>query len=287
MLRWIFFDVGNVLLDEDPLTYRNFCLHVDAVRQTRPDRTFYDLLAESEARAAAGDRWPLASVVAQYLGEAEHAAVWEASERAIRAEFAVLSPPVPGALAAIERLGRHYHLGLIANQGAECRAHLAALGWLERFEVVAFSEERGHFKPDAGLFRDALGQAGAAPEESLIVGDRVDNDIAPAAALGMATAWVRWPVRRAKGWPTGDDREALAYLASLERGATRASALHPHVHPTIVGDTLIALEKRLRVLPESDCGVIPGEDSEPALPNHPRPASSHRRAPKRHRRASS
>jgi HAD superfamily hydrolase (TIGR01509 family) len=269
MLHWIFFDVGNVLLDEDPLTYRNFCLHVEAVRRVRADRTFYDLLAESEARAAAGDRWPLASVVAKYLGEAERAAVWEASERAIRGKFAGLSPPVPGALAAIERLGRHYHLGLIANQGAECRAHLAALGWLDRFEVVAFSEERGHFKPDAGLFRHALGQAGVAPEESLMVGDRLDNDIAPAAGLGMATAWVRWLVRRAKGWPTGDDREALAYLASLERGAARASALHPHVAPTIVSDTLSALEEVLRLLPERDCGLIPGEDSAPALRNRP------------------
>jgi HAD superfamily hydrolase (TIGR01509 family) len=243
MLRWIFFDVGNVLLDEDPLTYHNFCRHVEAVRRVRPDRTFYDLLAEQEARGGAGERWPLARVVAQYLDEAECAAVWNSSARAIRAAFGRLSPPVPGALGVIERLGRHYRLGLIANQGAECRAHLTALGWLDRFEAVAFSEERGRFKPDPALFHEALGCAGAAPEESLMVGDRLDNDIAPAAALGMATAWVRWPVRRAKGWPAVDDREALAYLASLERGAARARALHSHVRPTIVSDTIGALEE--------------------------------------------
>jgi FMN phosphatase YigB (HAD superfamily) len=238
MLRWIFFDVGNVLLDEDPLTYRNFCLHVQAIRRVRPDRTFYDLLAEREARAAAGDRWPLASVVAQYLDAAASRSVWGASARAIRAEFAVLSPPVQGALAVIERLGRHYRLGLIANQGAECRAHLAVLGWLDRFEVVAFSEELGLFKPDPDLFRQALAQADVAPEESLMVGDRLDNDIAPAAALGMATAWIRWPDRLAKGWPIGDEPEAHAYLASLERGAARTLALHSQVRPTIVCDTI-------------------------------------------------
>jgi HAD superfamily hydrolase (TIGR01509 family) len=198
MLRWIFFDVGNVLLDED------------------------------------------------YLDAAASGSVWEASERAIRAEFAALSPPVQGALAVIERLGRHYRLGLIANQGAECRAHLAALGWLDRFEVVAFSEELSHFKPDPALFRHALAQADVAPEESLMVGDRLNNDIAPAAALGMATAWIRWPVRAAKGWPIGDDREAHAYLASLGRGAARASALHSQVRPTIVCDTIGRLEGGLR-----------------------------------------
>jgi HAD superfamily hydrolase (TIGR01549 family) len=246
MLRWIFFDVGNVLLDEDPLTYRNFCLHVEAVRRVRPDRTFYDLLAEREARAAAGDRWPLASVMAEYLHEADRTAVWDRAERSIRNAFAALSPPVAGAFEAIERLGQRYRLGLIANQGAECRAHLAALGWLERFEVVAFSEEQGEFKPGPGLFQYALVSAGVPPEEALMVGDRLDNDIAPAAALGMATAWLRWPVRRAKGWPVGEERDALAYLASLERSAAQALALPSHVRPTIVSDTI------------SGFGLIPG-----------------------------
>jgi FMN phosphatase YigB (HAD superfamily) len=246
MLRWIFFDVGNVLLDEDPLTYRSFCLHVDAVRRLRPDRTFHDLLAEREVHAAAGNRWPLARVVERYLDEAACVAAWDAAEGVIRADFAALSPPVEGAQCALEQLGRHYRLGLIANQGPECRAHLAALGWLEHFEVVAFSEEVGHYKPDAGLFRAALGLARAAPEDSLMVGDRLDNDIAPAAALGMATAWVRWPVRSAKGWPQRGDALAEAYLASLTRSAARAAERHRDVRPTLAIDTVGALEAALR-----------------------------------------
>jgi FMN phosphatase YigB (HAD superfamily) len=241
MPRWIFFDVGNVLLDEDPLTYRNFCLHAAAIQRVRPDRTFPDLLAEYKARATAAERWPLARFVAEYLDEAARAAVWESSEHAIRAEFGILSPPVQGAAAAIEQLGRYYRLGLIANQGVECRAHLAALGWLERFEVVAFSEEVGLFKPDQALFHEALMRAGAAAAESLMVGDRLDNDIAPAAALGMATAWVRWPVRWAKGWPANDDASAVAYLAALEQVAGRARAVHSDVRPTMVIDTINAL----------------------------------------------
>jgi FMN phosphatase YigB (HAD superfamily) len=245
MLRWIFFDVGNVLLDEDPLTYHNFCRHVEAVRRARPDRAFHDLLAELEARAAAGDRWPLASVVAAYLDEAERAAVWNASARAIRAGFGRLSPPIPGALGVIERLGRHYRLGLIANQGAECRAHLAALGWLGRFEIVAFSEELGRFKPDLGLFQAALERAGVGPGESLMVGDRLDNDIAPAAALGMASAWVRWPVRSAKGWPADGDPKAQAYLAALERSAARGPERDSLLRPGLVIDRIDELEAAL------------------------------------------
>src|SRR5437868_3323302 len=193
MVRWVFFDVGNVLLDEDPLTYRSFRRHVEAVRRVRLDRTYLDLLAEREACAVAGSRWPVHEVVSAYLDETRCAAVWEATAHEIRAAFAALSPPVVGAAALIDRLAAHHRLGLIANQGGECRAWLAALGWLDRFEVVAFSEELGVSKPDPALFRHALAIAGVAPAQTLMVGDRLDNDIAPAAALGMATAWVRWP----------------------------------------------------------------------------------------------
>jgi HAD superfamily hydrolase (TIGR01549 family) len=244
MVRWVFLDVGNILLDEDPLTYHNFRRHVEAIQRVRPDRTFHDLLAEFEARAGAGDRWPLATVVARYLDEAACVVAWQAPNREIRASYASFSPPVVGAARVIEQLGNDFHLGLIANQGAECRAHLAALGWLDRFEVVAFSEEQGAYKPDPQLFRHALRLAGMAPEESLMVGDRLDNDIVPAASLGMATAWVRWPRRAAKGWPTVADSEALTYLASLERTAATAS-----IEPDITIETIAELDAALRSRP--------------------------------------
>src|SRR5207249_3433247 len=87
-------------------------------------------------------------------------------------------------------------------------------------------EEVGRSKPDPALFRHALRAARAGPAECLMVGDRLDNDVAPAVALGMATAWVRWPDRQAKGWrPTAP--EARAYLASLERLTARASGPPP------------------------------------------------------------
>jgi HAD superfamily hydrolase (TIGR01549 family) len=189
----------------------------------------------------AGARWPLHDLVSAYLDPAQCAAVWEATDREIRSTFAELSPPVAGAAEVIERVGRDYRLGLIANQGAECRAWLDSLGWLDRFEVVVLGEERGVFKPDPSLFRSALEQAGVSPDHALMVGDRLDNDVAPAASLGMATAWVRWPSRLAKGWPRGDDPEALAYLASLERLSFRAAADGPPGTPSIVLETIAGL----------------------------------------------
>jgi HAD superfamily hydrolase (TIGR01549 family) len=247
MLRWIFFDVGNVLLDEDPLTYRNFRRHVAAIRRVRPERSYLDLLAEREA-CATSSRWPLFDLATRYLDEPAAAAVWDDAVREISARFATLSPPVAGAAALLERLAGRVRLGLIANQGAECRAHLAALGWLAHFDVVAFAAELGDYKPDRKLFQAALRRAGVAPAEALMVGDRVDNDIAPAAALGMATALVRWPRRAAKGWPAGDDPDALAYLAALERAALRAEASGAPVRPTVTIDTIAELDAALNAL---------------------------------------
>ncbi len=42
-------------------------------------------------------------------------------------------------------------------------------------------------KPDLEIFRLALQRAGCLPEEAAMVGDRIDNDIRPAKALGMST----------------------------------------------------------------------------------------------------
>jgi HAD superfamily hydrolase (TIGR01509 family) len=223
MIRWVFLDVGNILLDEDPLTFHVFCRHVEAIRQVQPEKSFDALLAELDVRTETGSAWPLHGVAAAYLGERRCAEVWEEVDREVRARFAELSPLIPGAQTLVEELAARYRLGLIANQGPECREWLKELGLWDRFEVTALSELEGVFKPDLALFRRALERAAARPEESLMVGDRIDNDLAPAAALGMATAWVSWPRRSEKGW-SPEDPQASAYLISLERMAARKAA---------------------------------------------------------------
>lgn len=46
-------------------------------------------------------------------------------------------------------------------------------------------------KPDLEIFRRALERADCLPENAYMIGDRPDNDIQPAAKLGMATIWVK------------------------------------------------------------------------------------------------
>ncbi len=237
MIRWVFLDVGNVLLDEDPLTFRVFQIHVEAVRAALPDLSFGRILAEREARALAGSRWPLYEVVSRYLDDRACLAVWDAADREVRARFEELSPAIPGAQALLGDLAARFRLGLIANQGPDCRRRLDRLGWLGRFEVVALSEEEGIHKPDPALFRLALERAGVAPSDSVMIGDRLDNDVGPAAGLGMATVWIRWPHRTAKGW-SPEEPEAAAYLGSLERIAAESADRPGGPAPSLAVDGL-------------------------------------------------
>jgi HAD superfamily hydrolase (TIGR01549 family) len=99
-----------------------------------------------------------------------------------------LYPDALGAIGALREAG--YRLAVLANQPAERTAELRALGIAP--EVMAMSDELGLHKPDPRFFRRALELMGE-PEPSSVayVGDRVDNDVLPAADAGMRPVWLR------------------------------------------------------------------------------------------------
>ena len=49
----------------------------------------------------------------------------------------------------------------------------------------------GIAKPDLVIFEKALKLSACAAEESVMVGDRLDNDMAPAKTVGMKTVWLK------------------------------------------------------------------------------------------------
>ena len=62
---------------------------------------------------------------------------------------------------------------------------------LKYIDLVVASAEEGVAKPDLRIFRIALERAACKPEEAVMVGDRIDNDIIPAKKLGMKTVWIK------------------------------------------------------------------------------------------------
>lgn len=58
------------------------------------------------------------------------------------------------------------------------------------FDLVTTYENMHSAKPQISYYQEILENVGVAPDQALMVGDSWENDIAPAAALGMFTYWV-------------------------------------------------------------------------------------------------
>jgi putative hydrolase of the HAD superfamily len=97
-----------------------------------------------------------------------------------------------GAAALLQRLAdRGLTLGIVANQPHKMKAELARVGLARHFAHVELPGDDGIRKPDPRFFLRACAALGVAPERVIMVGDRIDNDIAPARALGMKTVRLR------------------------------------------------------------------------------------------------
>ncbi|MGE0422513.1 MAG: HAD family hydrolase [Reyranellaceae bacterium] len=93
----------------------------------------------------------------------------------------------PGILGLLQRLAAQgLVLGIVANQPASAIERFARAGIAQYFRHMGLSELMGARKPEAAIFLGTAEALGVAPERCIMVGDRIDNDIAPAKALGMA-----------------------------------------------------------------------------------------------------
>jgi HAD superfamily hydrolase (TIGR01549 family) len=87
--------------------------------------------------------------------------------------------------------GEGLQLGLAANQPAATIAVLDAHGVGQYFRHREVSGTHGLKKPDVRLFLRCCEELEVRPEECIMVGDRIDNDMAPARVLGMRTVLFR------------------------------------------------------------------------------------------------
>jgi putative hydrolase of the HAD superfamily len=118
---------------------------------------------------------------------------------------------------------RGLKLGLVSNAidpPELLHRDLEQLGVAQRLDVAVFSSEVGRRKPDPAIFRRALDALGVAPENALMVGDKVAIDIAGAKALGMKTCQALWFVADEIEEPEPDYRAftQMDVLTAVSRG---------------------------------------------------------------------
>lgn len=172
-VKWIFFDVGSTLVDETK-AYNHRAMEM--IEDT--DITFS--VFENKRIELAKQGVDGNSEAIKYFGL--NKTPWHSEDEL----------PFKDALDTLESLKeRGYKLGIIANQSAGTAKRLENWGLLKYFDVVVTSAEFGISKPNKLIFEIAIELAKCQPHNTVMVGDRLDNDIIPAKALGMKTVWIR------------------------------------------------------------------------------------------------
>ena len=112
--------------------------------------------------------------------------------------------PFPEAIATVRALrGAGIRVGVLTNgPSALQRRKLEVSGLGREVDAIAISEEIGVAKPDGAAFVTALDLLGTRADETAMVGDSLENDIAGALAAGLAAA-VWMPGRRHGEAPPG------------------------------------------------------------------------------------
>ncbi len=182
-IRWVWFDVGATLVSEDDCVAER-CRALAEELATHGIQTTADAVLRLQIeRATAFESRPLFGALEalglspDQLDSVVRNGRWPRE----------LEKPFPGALEAVEQLAARFSLGVVANQAAGSRDRLVRYGFMPFFSDALLSDEVGIEKPDARLFQMILERSGVSPEQIAVVGDRLDNDVAPARALGMRT----------------------------------------------------------------------------------------------------
>ncbi len=171
-IKWIFFDIGSTLVDES-VAYQNRIERTIAGTNVTYD-DFYNKMVEISKYNQSGYNKALEAYGLKTVP-------WNSND-----EFVY-----PETENCLSELSKHYRIGIIANQNLGSEERLEKLGLLKHIDLVIASAEEGVAKPDLRIFQLALDRANCKPEEAIMVGDRIDNDIIPANKIGMTTVWIK------------------------------------------------------------------------------------------------
>lgn len=172
-INWIFFDIGSTLIDETECYNHRIR---DAIAGN--DITFEEFNEKRIFFAKQNLKGDIEAL--KFFGLTK--TPWHFEDES----------PYEEAEAVLNALcERGYSIGVIANQAPGTEKRLENWGFMKYIKLVIASAEEGVAKPDSEIFLRALNRADCLPENAVMIGDRIDNDIEPAKKLGMKTIWVR------------------------------------------------------------------------------------------------
>lgn len=171
-IKWLFFDVGSTLVDEH-LAYEHRMREMADLANTTYS-SVYETAMTFYKQNKKGDL-----ETAKLLGV--ELPKWHKEDEILYSDAAK----------CLEILSGRYKIGIIANQSLGTKERLEQHGILQYIDLVIASAEEGVAKPDKRIFEIALNRSNCKPDEAVMVGDRIDNDIVPAKRMGMRTIWIK------------------------------------------------------------------------------------------------
>jgi HAD superfamily hydrolase (TIGR01509 family) len=193
MPRIVLFDIGETLLDSEA----QMAALAEVHRRVLTDHGFVLTLDEYEQI----DK----RMIQTFVPSAMHAITWYFAKpdvdlfNRITSQLRSFYPEIrkhpmclyPGVKQILSELSGKFVLALAANAPGSIRDTLRNFGVLDYFTYTDVSGDMNVKKPDPRFFDRILSRAGVKPDEAVIVGDRLDNDIIPSKSTGMKTIWVR------------------------------------------------------------------------------------------------
>lgn len=192
MIKWLFFDVGGTILDDEPVYRFQEQVILELLNSHGCQVTKKEF--ESAVRAARRHYLPryvnhliwiftedvdLYEKVSLEFEETVNTMGYEDYRRYLRY--------LPGMKELLLDVSQRYSLGVVGNQPAVVRELLEEDGLMRILSLQAISSEMGLRKPDLRFFMGALAMAGCSADQVAMIGDRLDNDVYPARTVGMTT----------------------------------------------------------------------------------------------------
>ena len=171
-IEWVFFDVGSTIIDEH-IAYEHRMKDIADLANTTYS-SVYETAMGFYKQNQKGDL-----ETAKLLGV--DLTKWHKEDEVLYSD----------AYECLEILSSRYKIGIIANQSLGTKDRLEQHGILQYIDLVIVSAEEGVAKPGKKIFEIALERGNCKPNNAVMIGDRIDNDIIPAKLLGMHTIWIK------------------------------------------------------------------------------------------------
>lgn len=183
-------------LEIDKATFRDCYVYGERFLEAHPEtilatHTYYDTML----RKIRAELSHLESLTGSPLADLESCA-----EKAARYCDRFAAKCVEEASPVLAAIAERFPMALVSNFYGNVDTVITAYGIRPFFRFVIDSTDVKVRKPDPRIFAIAIERFGLRPEEVLIVGDSLKNDILPGDALGCPTAWIK-----GKGWTDKDD----------------------------------------------------------------------------------